>query len=161
MWLAKRRGFQGERVAIKVSQQFEAREVENLVAITQLSHPNLVKFVDFVEQQSALVMEYIEGISLRDHLKKDAGGSQQLGWIEVKTIMRGILSGLACLHTMDRAMSHRDVKPDNVMIANTARGDRDSDNIVLIDFGLSKRADAGQTITKSETFTGVSTVFQS
>ena len=155
VWLGRTRGFQGSRVTIKVCRHdYEVREVENLVAIAKLNHPNLVRFIDFVEEKSALVMEYIDGICLKDKLKLEGGGQQKLPWVRANVIMRGMLSGLACLHTMDRVMSHRDIKPDNIMIAKTPRGSLDADNIVLVDFGLSKRANAGQTMTYGERFIG-------
>jgi hypothetical protein len=37
--------------------------VQNLFAITDIKHPNIVKFIDFVEEDMALVMEFIDGMS--------------------------------------------------------------------------------------------------
>jgi serine/threonine protein kinase len=99
VWLACRQ-CDKTRVAIKICQgkhqQKQKREVENLHALTRLNHPNVVRFVDYLEQDNALVMEYIDGLSLKIHLHQCNG---KLEWEEASIAMRGILSGLQQLHS--------------------------------------------------------------
>ena len=97
-------------------------------------------------------MEYIDGRSLKTHLNHSHG---KLEWEEACIIMRGVLSGLECMHTSmpGNPMLHRDVKPDNVMLRDTRV--QHADQVVLVDLGLSKRVqEKGQTITVGEIFIG-------
>jgi Protein kinase domain len=75
-----------------------------------------------------LVMEYIEGMSLQDHL--DAG---RLQLPEIMAIATQVTRGLAAAH--ERGVIHRDIKPGNIMLeAGTGRA-------LLTDFGLARAVD--------------------
>jgi len=129
----------------------QRREVENLLALTRLNHPNVVRFIAYSEQDNALVMEYIDGLSLKIHLDQCNG---KLEWEEASIAMRGILSGLQQLHsTPGNPMLHRDVTPTNIMLRNAPI--QHANDVVLVDFGLSKRDNTkGQSITQGEMFIG-------
>jgi serine/threonine protein kinase/acid stress-induced BolA-like protein IbaG/YrbA len=153
VWLATHQGIQR---AIKICQNMDDsmqnREVQNLNALTVLQHPNVVRFIDYLDEHHALVMEYIDGRSLKTHLHESRG---KLKWEEACIIMRGILSGLECLHcsTPEFPMLHRDVTPANVMLRESPV--QHTVQVVLIDLGLSKRIqEKGQTITVGEKFIG-------
>ena len=122
----------GEKFAVKIikkdkndmqkSRKFVRREVK-VLSVT--NHPNLIRAVDFfsVGSKPHLVLEYVDGGSLRDLIKSQT----RLTVPEARSILRGILEGLAYLHS--EGIVHRDLKPDNVLMA---------DGVVpkIADFGL-------------------------
>ena len=129
----------GEVVAIKLmlpnlAQNPKARhrfEQEAYVQ-RQLNHPNIVRVLDVVEQQSSfgIVMEYIDGDTLESWLEKNPG---PLGTTKALAMMEGVLNGMAYAH--QREVVHRDLKPANVMLHRTADG-----SLIpkIADFGLVK-----------------------
>ncbi len=127
-------------VAIKVLHAFLAddpefksrfeREAQN---IAKLKHPNIVQVYDFDFDEDAesyyMVMELIDGSTLKDRLSAIVARGELLPIPEVIRIMRESASALAYAHS--RNMIHRDVKPANLML--------DHDNrVVLTDFGIAK-----------------------
>jgi len=154
VWLATRRGCPGTMLAVKICKskydRLQSREVQNLDALTK--HPNVVRFIDYLNEHNALVMEYINGRSLETHI---LDSERKLKAEEAYNIMRGILSGLECLHSgmKGNPMLHRDIKPANVMLRDSPV--QHTDQVVLVDFGLSKCVkEKGQTITIGEVFIG-------
>jgi len=113
-------------------------EIQDLHALTDLEHPNVVRFIEYLDEYSALVMEYIDGRSLKTHLDESHG---KLKWEEACIIMRGILSGRECLHTSTpwNPILHRDVTPANVMLRDSPaqRNIQHTGQVVLVDLDLS------------------------
>ena len=96
-------------------------------AVAALSHPNVCaihELVDTGEQQQCIVMEYVEGVTLRQRMK---GGRMNAG--DALDIVIQIASALAAAH--EAGIIHRDVKPENIML----RRDR---IVKVLDFGLAK-----------------------
>ena len=113
--------------------QFE-REARLLAG---LRHPNLPRVNDhFVVpgQGQYLVMDFVEGRSLRDLLNERGG---PLAEAEVLPWIRQVCEALDYLHTRTPPIIHRDVKPDNIIITSDGRA-------VLVDFGISKIFDPGK-----------------
>ncbi len=108
-------------------ERFE-REARN---VAKLRHPNIVQVYDFdfdAESESYyMVMELIEGKTLKDHLT--SLGGERLPTTEAIRVVREAAQALAYAHS--RSMIHRDVKPANLMIENDGR-------VVLTDFGIAK-----------------------
>lgn len=103
-------------------------EAQNIAA---LNHPNIIGIHDVFEENGTayFVMDYIEGSSLEEIVKRD-GALSPAKSIEYIT---KIASALEYLHGQN--MTHYDIKPANIML-------RDSDcQPILIDFGLSKQYD--------------------
>jgi serine/threonine protein kinase len=128
-------------VAIKIlpahlSANAEARQrfEREAKAISSLSHPNICHLYDVGAQDSVhyLVMEYLEGETLADRLKKGAMPLEQLVRCAVE-----IASGLEKAHRS--GVIHRDLKPGNIML--TKAGAK------LMDFGLAK---SGTVVTASQ-----------
>lgn len=92
--------------------------------LSSLQHPNICQVYDFFEDQDkdVLVMELIEGVTLREAL--DQGNIK-----EPLTIARQIAAALAAAH--ERGIVHRDLKPENVML--TVNG-----QAKVLDFGLAR-----------------------
>jgi len=107
----------------------------------KVEHRNVVHILDYGTDEDGtqyLVMPLLRGQSLQTRLQDRAapvGVGELLRWL------RGILSGLAAIH--DRDIVHRDLKPANVFLA------RDDDGVIpkLLDFGISRPATAGATMT--------------
>ena len=114
-----------KEVALKVlgAEGFAARFELEAHALARLDHPACVRIVDTgrAGDRQYIAMELLEGPTLAEAL--DAG---QLAIPQAIRIARAVLGALAHAHA--RGVLHRDVKPDNVILA--ARG------AVLIDFGL-------------------------
>jgi len=118
------------------------REAKSAAA---LNHPNILGIYEINEDKDSLflVMEYVEGQTLKDHIASLTSGTgvpvlQAIDWIEQ------IAQGLKVAHTNN--IIHRDIKTENVMINKEGR-------LKIMDFGLAKlKSDAG--ITKTRTSVG-------
>ncbi|MCB9522870.1 MAG: serine/threonine protein kinase [Myxococcales bacterium] len=128
----------GREVAIKVIAQHRAddevlrkRFQREAHAAARLKHPAIVALYDFGEDQGELfmVMEYVEGGELRDHLRKGRG--MEPG--RVVRIARQVLSGLA--HAHQAGLVHRDLKPENIMLSEGPFG---GERAQILDFGIVK-----------------------
>jgi DNA helicase-2/ATP-dependent DNA helicase PcrA len=113
--------------AIKVSRISE-KELNILVKeakiLSELEHPNIVRFytIDIIENKIVLVMEYVEGESLRKIIEKG-----NLDFEKIKNITAEILDALSYAHK--KGFLHRDIKPENILIDKNG-------NVKITDFGL-------------------------
>ena len=134
-------------VAVKVmhpglgdDEEFAARFVAEARAAAKLSHPNVVAVFDQGNDDGTvfLAMELIPGHTLRDTIGKEA----PLSTARTLALLEPVVSALASAHRA--GLIHRDVKPENVLIADDGR-------IKVADFGLAKAMSA----TTQHTATGV------
>ncbi len=98
--------------------------------LAPFNHPNIVHVYELLRLEGDrlyLVMEYVDGESLRDHLARRG----PLPVDEAVRIMLDLLAGLAAVHADARDIVHRDIKPSNVM---RTRGGQAK----LTDFGLAQ-----------------------
>jgi eukaryotic-like serine/threonine-protein kinase len=106
-----------------------ARFEREAVAAANLKHPNIAEATDFGQLPDGglyLVMEYVEGTTLR-HLLKEHGklpAERALG------ILKQVAAALATAHARD--VVHRDLKPENVIVTGA------NDAVKVIDFGIAK-----------------------
>jgi serine/threonine-protein kinase len=123
----------GRDVAIKALPELFARDPERLQrfereakVLASLSHPHIAAIygLEEVEGHRYLVLEYVEGPTLAERLKKGP-----LPLTEALEICRDIAAGLEAAH--ESGVIHRDLKPGNVML--TASG-----GVKVLDFGLAK-----------------------
>lgn len=100
--------------------------------LSLLTHPHLPIVSDFFPDPSAnaayLVMEFIDGVDLSDLVNQRGAlpEDQVLMWSDQ------VLSALEYLHTRPRPVIHRDIKPNNIRVADNLR------RAVLVDFGIIK-----------------------
>lgn len=127
-------------VAIKVLHSFLADEEDFLTRFRReaklaamLRHPNIIQVIDFDydEQDKAyyMVMEYVEGASLKVRLQKMAQKGETMPLDEAMRIVTAIGSALDYAHQYGTV--HRDVKPANIMFTK-------DDQPILTDFGIAK-----------------------
>ncbi len=126
---------QNRTVAVKILRD-ECMKNEELVrrfkneskAISVLDHKNLVKVYDVSVSQNLqyIAMEYIDGITLKDYMKRK---KQPLSY---KEIMHFIIQTLNALqHAHSKGIVHRDIKPQNIMLLSNGV-------IKVMDFGIAR-----------------------
>src|SRR5690606_22459912 len=108
----------------------------------EMGHPNIVRVLDISPASAELpyiTMELLTQGSLRDHLKRSGG---KLPADEAVELMDGVLSALLVAHK--RGIVHRDIKPDNLMLANIRNFETDTFElgVKVLDFGASLLLDA-------------------
>lgn len=108
--------------------EYKRKFMREAINLSKLKHPNIIKVIESFEANNTIyyAMEYIDGGSLDDYIKKNHGLKED----EAITIIKQISSALSFMH--NNKMLHLDLKPSNIMM-------KKSGNIVLIDFGLSKQ----------------------
>ncbi|KAI4600182.1 hypothetical protein KJ359_001285 [Pestalotiopsis sp. 9143b] len=118
------------------------QKVENEMKIMQkVSHENIVQYIEHFDwdlHQFIIIMEYVPHGDL-GKLVLDGGTITEK---YVKIMTRQLVDALGYLH--DNKITHRDVKPDNILIAS-----QDPFVVKLTDFGLSKMIDTEQTFLKT------------
>ncbi len=127
-------------VAVKIlkeefvsNQEFVRRFKNESKAIAMLSHQNIVRVYDvsFGDLIQYIVMEYIEGINLKEYIEKQGS----LRWKDAVHFTIQILRGLQ--HAHDKGIVHRDVKPQNIMVLPDG-------TIKVTDFGIARFARSEQ-----------------
>ena len=127
-------------VAVKVlrgdlsnDDKFIRRFEREALSVSNLSHPNIVEIYDVGEEDGEhyIVMEYIEGKTLKQLLKK----RESLTLTEVIDIMTQLTDGIS--HAHESYIIHRDIKPQNIMIEDDGR-------IKITDFGIAMALNATQ-----------------
>ena len=131
-------------VAIKIlkddyssDEEFRRRFHAEGEAVAMLSHPNIVAVYDVSTSEIAdyIVMELIEGITLKQYMEKKG----VLNWKE--TLHFGIQIGKALEHAHSRGIVHRDIKPHNIMVLKNG-------SVKVTDFGIARLMSKGNTLTK-------------
>lgn len=125
----------GDRiVAVKIlkdefltNDEFVRRFKNESKAIALLSHPNIVKVYDvsFGEKLQYIVMEYVDGITLKEYIQKQ----NAITWNDALLFTTQILKALQ--HAHDRGIVHRDVKPQNIILLSNG-------SIKVADFGIAR-----------------------
>ena len=137
-------------VAIKVlhphlASRREARQrfIQEATAIARLEHPNILQVFDYAtedERASYIINEYIDGLTLKEWVTHNHIEHCEV----VALMMQPIFEALA--HAHSQGITHRDVKPENIMIRNNGAP-------VLMDFGIAHMVDA-ETLTATGAMIG-------
>ncbi|MCI7265223.1 MAG: protein kinase, partial [Eubacterium coprostanoligenes] len=121
-------------VAVKILKEeflnnddFKRRFKNESKAIALLSHENIVKVYDvnFGEKLQYIVMEYIDGITLKEFINKQGS----ITWNDALFFMTQILR--AVQHAHDKGIVHRDIKPQNIILLPNG-------NLKVTDFGIAR-----------------------
>lgn len=136
-------------VAVKIlkeefltNDEFVRRFKNESKAIALLSHPNIVKVYDvsFGEKLQYIVMEYVDGITLKEYIQKQ----NAITWNDALFFTTQILRALQ--HAHDKGIVHRDIKPQNIILLSNG-------NIKVADFGIA-RFSRSETRTLTDTAIG-------
>ena len=120
-------------VAVKImkekyssNEEYRQRFLTESRAAASLNNPNIVKIYDVSLGMTTpyIVMEYVDGITLKDYLKKKVS----LSWREAFAICTQVLNALD--HAHNNGVIHRDIKPQNIMLLN------DMKTVKVMDFGI-------------------------
>ena len=131
-------------VAIKIlkdeysrDEEFRRRFHHEGEAVAMLSHPNIVQVYDVSSVNSAdfIVMELIDGITLKQYMEKKG----TLNWKETLHFSMQIAKALE--HAHGRGIVHRDIKPHNVMVLKNG-------SVKVTDFGIARVMSKSNTLTK-------------
>ncbi|MCM1544363.1 MAG: Stk1 family PASTA domain-containing Ser/Thr kinase [Ruminococcus sp.] len=124
----------GRIVAVKIlkdefiaNEDFRRRFKNESKAIALLSHPNIVKVYDvsYGDRLQYIVMEYVDGITLKEYI-------QQQGTINTREAIYFVTQILRALqHAHDKGIVHRDIKPQNIMLISDG-------TIKVTDFGIAR-----------------------
>ena len=137
-------------VAIKIlkedlaqDEDFRHRFHEESQAVAMLSHPNIVSIYDVsrsedTDEPDYIVMELIDGITLKQYMQKKGG---RLNWKESLHFITQIMKGLS--HAHGRGIIHRDIKPHNIMVL------RDG-SVKVADFGIARLISSAQSTMTQE-----------
>lgn len=121
-------------VAIKIlkdeyltNEEFKRRFKNESKAIAVLSHPNIVRVynVSFGDRLQYIVMEYVDGITLKEYIEQQG----VINWKEAVHFMGQIL--VALQHAHDKGIVHQDIKPQNIMLLQDG-------TIKVTDFGIAR-----------------------
>ena len=127
---------------LTASEDDKARFIQEAKAASAMNHPNVctIHSIEEYKNQLFIVMEYIEGTTLRDN-------KQTLSEKKILEIAAQVADGLGAAH--EKGIVHRDIKPENIMLRK--------DGIVqIMDFGLAKLYSKGNVsrLTKAGTTMG-------
>ena len=121
-------------VAIKIlkdeyltNEEFKRRFKNESKAIAVLSHPNIVRVynVSFGDRLQYIVMEYVDGITLKEYIEQQG----VINWKEAVHFIGQILAALQ--HAHDKGIVHQDIKPQNIMLLQDG-------TIKVTDFGIAR-----------------------
>lgn len=124
-------------VAVKILKQeyltnedFKRRFRNESKAIAVLSHPNIVKVYDvsFGDAIQYIVMEYIEGITLKEYITQQGVVNPREAIYFITQILR------ALKHAHDKGIVHRDIKPQNILLISDG-------TIKVTDFGIARMSE--------------------
>jgi beta-lactam-binding protein with PASTA domain/predicted Ser/Thr protein kinase len=139
----------GREVAVKVlspqfvtDAQFVTRFRREAQAAAALNHPNIVSVFDTGDQGDIhyIVMEYVEGRTLRDAIRSDGPLMPE----RAAEIADAVAKALSAAH--EKGLVHRDIKPGNIMITS-------SGEVKVMDFGIARTA-TGDTLTQTAAVLG-------
>lgn len=126
----------GRFVAVKVLKQEFAEDVNFVTkfhteaqSAAGLQHPNIVNIYDVGSEEHVhfIVMEYVEGITLKTYIEKKG----QLNYKEAISIAIQVARGIEAAH--NNQIVHRDIKPQNIMISHEGK-------VKVTDFGIARAA---------------------
>jgi DNA-binding SARP family transcriptional activator/tRNA A-37 threonylcarbamoyl transferase component Bud32 len=155
VYLAEHLGLQ-RKVALKLlapqladDDRFRERFVRESRVAASMEHPNIVPIYEAgdAEHHLFIAMRYVRGTDLRRLLEREG----QLDPQRAVRIVGDVAEALDAAHAA--GLVHRDVKPGNILIVESS-GSGGRDLVFLSDFGLTKRLESGDKLTKTGQFVG-------
>jgi Protein kinase domain/WD domain, G-beta repeat len=131
----------GRLVAIKVLQMHTGPSAERFLieaqATARCRHDNIVVIYEVgeVDGYPYMVLEYLEGRTLRDWMAQRDASSGPVSPSLAVELMLPVVRALSCAHQL--GIVHRDLKPENIFLTGAGR-------VVVLDFGIAKRLEASK-----------------
>ncbi len=115
--------------------------------MSRLQHPHIVSIYDFgyQDEQAYIVMEYVEGVTLRRLIKS----GEPMTFATFGAIALQVLEGIGEAHSL--GLVHRDIKPSNIMLTEK-HGEQNY--VKILDFGLAKLVKGARDVTKEQNLVG-------
>ncbi len=113
------------KTCVDMTENNQKRFFREAETMKLLKHPHLVDYIDFLQNPSRIVMEYLPGGNLAEKIAKEG----KLFWRDAVAITLQVLEGLRALH--EKNIIHRDIKPANILFTSIG-------TIKLGDFGVVK-----------------------
>ena len=140
VYLARDRKLHDKPVVVKVLLEKSMRNTwvvqkfrQEKEALARLNHPGVVAILDTGELDDGkpfIVMEYVDGTSLRNLLKQQPQG---MDFLQVASMVKQIGAALTAVH--EKKIYHRDLKPENIMLQPLIE---DEVQVKIVDFGIAK-----------------------
>lgn len=134
----------GKEAAVKVlraslshRREVVERFLQEARAASRIDSPHVVGITDFGETDDGapfFIMELLRGETLGERMLV----RERMPWAELRRILEQVLRALAAAHA--QGIVHRDMKPDNIMLADTSHGEL----VKVLDFGIAKVIDEGE-----------------
>ena len=125
--------------------EFIKRFIQEAKIASSINHPNIVNVLDVGEDPERnfcyIIMEYVDGGTIRDVLRK----TPRLSEVDALIVVESVAEALKA--AAEQKIVHRDIKPDNIML--TSRGE-----VKLADLGIAKNTDDNVQLTKSHIMMG-------
>ncbi|GLY47726.1 serine/threonine-protein kinase [Lentzea sp. NBRC 102530] len=146
VYLARDRRLDDNLVVLKglIDLRYAALATAERRAMTMMDHKNIVRILNFVahpdsagKQREYIVMEYVDGLTLREATRQRALGTEPLRVEHVIFCVLQVLEAMEYLHR--RGYLYCDMKPDNVIVRPGHRGEED--RVKVIDLGAVRKAD--------------------
>jgi serine/threonine protein kinase len=115
--------------------KYQQNFVNEALRLARCSHPHIVRVEELIQERNlwGIVMEYVEGETLADLVKREGLISQDQALRYIKQV------GDALVSVHQNGFLHRDVKPQNIMVRDSC------DEAVLIDFGIAREFEQDKT----------------
>lgn len=143
VYLAKDMKLMGKDVVVKILQKAALKNediarkfLHEKEALIRLEHPNIVRILDsgnLSDGNPFMVMEYIEGYSLRRKLRDEG----RLSFEAAANIIEAVTNALSVAHS--KGVLHRDIKPENIMLTPE---EENKERVRVIDFGIARVEDS-------------------
>ncbi len=144
VYLARDRKLHDKRLVVKVLLDKALKQTlikvkfqQEIEALARIDHPGVINIIDTGESSEGkpyIVMQYVEGISLREAIHAEPDG---MPLERVAEIVQQIGAALGAVH--EKQIYHRDLKPENIMLQRLPRGD---EQVKILDFGVAKVKDS-------------------